>query len=120
MVAGVGDELFGFLEVEAGLVGLALGEVEASVFEVAVGEVEAHGAAGGEGEGFVDVALGCAVLAAVAAEGGPGEEAAGQLVEGTGFPEAIDGLVEVGLRFLAVRRVRAAERESLEGDVQKR
>ncbi len=118
MVAGGGDQLRGRFEVLAGFLALALGEKQAGLFEVVVGEMEAHAATGGQGEGFVEIALSGGEVAALAAESSAGEQAAGKVVFRARFAQALDGLVQMRRSFVASGRRRAAEGEMVEGDVE--
>ena len=94
MVAGLGDELAGFVEVLPGGGGVGLGEGEAGAFEVEVGEVQAHLAAAGDLFDLVQVAAGSVEVALAAVNLGPGEQAADHEFLSTGGAEAVDGLLE--------------------------
>ena len=97
------------------------GEGEAGVAEAGVRFVEAEAAAGGEGEGFVEVAAGGGEVARVGVEGGAGEEAEGDVVLSASAAEAVDGLGEMGggLGEVAGRAALDGE-EVFEGDEEER
>ena len=118
VVASFVDELLGGFVVGQRLGCPLLSNEQSSLFQMVIGEVEAHAAASGENADFFEIVLGFGEFAGVAEVGGSGEEAEGEMVEGSGTPEAAYGLVEILGGFGGAGRVGAAEGEMIEGDVE--
>ena len=106
VVAGLGDQGFGLVEVVEGL-GAVGGEEVAGHGEVVVGEVESHAGAGGDLEDFLEVV-----------GGSSGEEGAREKVEWAGAADVFYSLVEVGDGFGGAGWVGSAKGEMVEADIE--